>query len=123
MAVKAATISDVSPNGDGSAMQVVWAATTEADTFAAIKMPGYPARSLSVQGTFGSATVVLNGSIDGTNYSGLSNPAGTAISKTSAAVVGVFEATLYYQPAASGGSSQSLTVSMLFTTAQRRFPS
>lgn len=119
MAAKAATITDVSPNGDGSAMQAVWAAATEADTFAAIKMAGFSARSISIQGTFGSATVVLNGSIDGTNYSGLSNAAGVAISKTSAAVVGVFEATLYYQPAASGGSSQSLTVSMLFTGPRR----
>lgn len=121
MAVKAATISDVSFKGDGSAMQVVWAAATEADTFAAILMAGYDARSISIQGTFGSATVVLNGSIDGTNYSGLTNMAGTAISKTSAAVSGVSEAVVYYQPAASGGTAQSLTVSMLFT-GPRRYP-
>jgi hypothetical protein len=121
MAVKAATITDVSFKQDGTAMQVVWAAATESDTFAPVKMPEYGARSISIQGTFGSATVVLNGSIDGTNYSGLTNPAGVAISKTSAAVVGVFESTVYYQPAASGGTGQSLTVSMLFVGV-RRYP-
>ena len=122
MTVKAATISDVSPNGDGSAMLAVWPTTTEADTFGAIKMPGYAARVVSIQGTFGGATVVLAGSVDGTNYSNLSNPAGSTISKTGAAVVGVWEAPLYYQPSASGGTGQGLVVSMLFTN-PRRFPS
>lgn len=120
MAVKSATISDVSPNGDGSAMQVVWAAATSADTFAAVKMPGFSARSVSIQGTFGSATVVVNGSIDGTNFSGLTNMAGTALSKTSAFCGGISDAVLYYQPAASGGGgSQSLVLSMLFTGPRR----
>lgn len=121
MAVKACTITDVSPNGDGSAMQAVWASATEADSFAAIKMPGFLARSISIQGTFGSATVVINGSIDGTNYSGLTNMAGSALSKTSAFCGGVGDAVLYYQPAASGGSSQILVVSMLFTKATRGY--
>lgn len=119
MAVKAVTVTDVSKVGDGSAMLAVWAAATEADTFAAVPMPEYQARSISIQGTFGGATVVVNGSIDGTNFTGLTNPAGVAISKTSAAVVGVFEAVRYYQPAHSGGSSESLTVSMLFIGPRR----
>lgn len=121
MAVKTATVSDVSYKGDGSAMLAVWQATTESDSFAPVKMPEYTARSISIQGTFGGATVVVNGSLDGTNYTGLSNPAGNAISKTSAAVVGVVESTVYYQPAASSGSSQSLVVSMLFV-GPRRYP-
>lgn len=122
MATKAAVISDVSFKGDGSAMLAVWPNATESDTLSPVKMPEYTARTISIQGTFGGATVVINGSIDGTNYSGLTNPAGSAISKTSAAVVGVFEATQYYQPVASGGSSQILTVSMLFI-GQRKYPS
>lgn len=121
MAVKVATISDVSFKQDGSAMLAVWASATEADTFAAVKMPEYVQRTVSIQGTFGGATVVVNGSIDGTNYTGLTNPAGVAISKTSAAVVGVFESTQYYQPAASGGTGQVLVLSMLFVGA-RRYP-
>lgn len=121
MAVKAVTFSDVSAKTDGSAILAVWAATTEADTFVAVKMPEYSSRSISIQGTFGGATVVVNGSIDGTNFTGLTNPAGSAISKTSAAVVGVFESVVYYQPSASGGTGQSLTVSMLFVR-QRQYP-
>ena len=121
MAVKAATTTDVSVNGDGSALMAVWASAAAADSWAAIKMPGYTARSVSAQGTFDSATVVLNGSIDGTNYTGLTDMAGVAISKTGAAVSGVSEATLYYQPAASGGGgSQALVLSMLFTSVPRR---
>lgn len=119
MATKVATVTDASFKGDGSAMKAVWATATESDTLAPISMPEYSARSISIQGTFGGATVVINGSIDGTNYSGLSNPAGSAISKTSAAVVGVFESTVFYQPVASGGSSQILTVSMLFVGPRR----
>lgn len=119
MAVKAATLTDVSANGDGSAMQAVWASAATGDTCAAIKMPGFTARSISIQGTFDSATVVVNGSIDGTNYSGLTNMAGSALSKTSAFCGGVSDATLYYQPAFSGGGgSQALVISMLFTRAR-----
>lgn len=121
MAAIAAVVSDVSYKGDGSAMLAVWIGVTEADTLSPVKLPEYGARSVSIQGTFGGATVVVNGSIDGTNYTGLTNPAGVAISKTSAAVVGVFESVVYYQPVASGGSSQILAVSMLFV-GPRRYP-
>ena len=119
MAVKKVTISDVSFKGDGSAMLAVGDAATEADTLAALSMPEYTARTVSIQGTFGGATVVVNGSLDGTNFAGLNNLAGSAISKTSAATVGVQDNVRYYQPAMSGGSSQSLVVSMLFIGAKR----
>jgi|SRR3954466_7942308 hypothetical protein len=119
MAVIKATITDMSSKGDGSAQRVVWAAVTESDTFAAAAMPEYTARSVHVSGTFGGATVVLNGSNTGTNYFGLNNMAGTAISVATEALKQVLEGVINYQPAASGGTSQSLTVTMLFVGPRR----
>lgn len=119
MAAIKATITDVSAKTDGSAMSVVWSGVTESDTFAAVAMPAYTARSVHVSGTFGSATVVLNGSNTGTNYFGLNNLAGTAISITSEGLKACQEAVINYQPSASGGTSQSLTVTMLFVGPRR----
>lgn len=119
MAAIKATVTDVSARGDKSAMQVVWAAVTESDTFAAIAMPEYSQRSVHVSGTFGGATVVMNGSNTGANYFGLGNLAGTAISLTSEGLRQVLEGVINYQPAASSGSAQSLTVTMLFVGPRR----
>lgn len=100
--------------GDG-AWQVTWTPCTNADTCAAVRMPGYSARSIQAEGTFGSATVVLNGSIDQSNFRGLTKTGTTAISITTAAINLVQEAVSDYQPAFSGGDgTQSLTITMMF---------
>lgn len=114
-----AVITDISPSGDKSAMQALWTLVTESNTLGPVYMPAYTARSISFEGTFGGATAVINGSNDGTNYSGLNNLQGSAVSKTSAAIVQIQESTIYYQPAISGGSSQSMTVTMLFVGPRR----
>jgi len=114
MATIKPTVTDVSFKGNGSAWQVQWTPVTEADTCAVVKFPEYADRSIQVAGTFGSATVVLNGSNDGTNFAGLRDPSHTAISITSAAIQAVLENTVYTQPSISGGTGQSLTISMLF---------
>jgi hypothetical protein len=50
-------------------------------------MPGFADRAIQVGGTFGAGgTVVIEGSIDGTNYVTLTDPQGNAISKTAAAI-------------------------------------
>lgn len=109
---------DVSDKGDGSALAVVWTPLTNADTCRAFQAPAYSARSIQASGTFGSATVVLNGSNTGTNFFGLNNLAGSAVSITSEAIKQCQDTVRYYQPAFSGGDgTQSLTVTMLFTRA------
>lgn len=92
-----------------------WASVTETDTFEPLELTSKRFRSLCIQvgGTFGGATVVVNGSNDDTTYAGLDDQAGTAISVTAAAVKNIGDFPLYVKPVASGGTGQSLTVKLL----------
>lgn len=90
--------------------EYVWTSLTENDTAAAVEFPGNGDKTVQVTGTFGGATVVLQGSLDGSNWATLKDGAGTAISFTSAGLASVLENVAYVRPSASGGTSQSLTV-------------
>lgn len=105
--------SGVGQNPNGPSCIVTWAGITEADTCDPVELVGLPDRSIQFAGTFGSATVVAQGSNDGTNYVTLTDPQGNAISKTSAGIEMIAEVARYTRPSASGGTGQSLTVSML----------
>ena len=85
---------------------------TESDTFVAVgsRWADYSDRSAQIVGTFGGATVVVNGSNDGTNYAPVTDPQGNAISKTSAAIEAISEATLFVRPTHSGGTAESMNV-------------
>lgn len=68
-------------------------------------------RCIQVAGTFGSATVTVHGSNDGTNYAALRDNTGTAISITTAAIRQIGEIPTYVKPVISGGDgTQSLTI-------------
>lgn len=115
MAAIAPTITDVSPTGDGSALQVVWTPVTSAgsDTCNPVYYPKHSTKSIQVSGTFGGSSTALNGSNDGTNYAALNNPAGSAIAITAAKVSGVLENTAYIQPVNTGGTASSVSITML----------
>lgn len=114
MATIKPTVTDVTFRGNGAAFQVQWTPCTENDTCAAVRLPEYADRSFQVEGTFGGATVLLKGSNDNSTFEGLRDPSHTAISMTSAGLQAVLENTIYTQPTYSGGSGQSLTITMLF---------
>ena len=63
-------------------------------------------------GTFSAATLVFEGSNDGTNYFTLSNPSGTALSFTAAGLMQVTEATAWVRPHVTAGSGANLTVTL-----------
>lgn len=69
-------------------------------------------RSVQVAGTFAGATLVLEGSNDGANYFTLSNPAGAALSFTSAGLMQVNQPTAWVRPRVTLGSGASLTVTL-----------
>ena len=100
----------ITPNPDARSFVVKWLLVTENDTCAAVQLPAYPDRSVQVTGTFGSATVLIKGSNDGTTYATLNNPADAALSFTATGLEGIAEATAYLQPSISGGTSQSLNI-------------
>ncbi len=97
------------------AAKVVWSAVTEADTFAATAVGSrYPDRGITVQGTFGSATVLVKGSYDGTNYFTLHGQSGL-LSFTAAGGDIMIEAPPYLQLTHSGGTSESVTATVIMT--------
>lgn len=114
MATIAHTIDAIKTYGD-RAHVVSWALLTAANEVGnAVEMTGSADRSVQIIGTFDSATVVIQGSNDGTNWASLTDPQGNAISKTAAALEAISELTRYVRPLTSGGGgSQSLTVLLL----------
>lgn len=96
-------------------LKITWASVTENDTFAATQCGSlYTDRTVQVVGTFGSATVLIKGSHAGSTYFTLSMPAGSA-SFTDAGGGVLNEVTQYLQPTHSGGSSESVTVTIILT--------
>lgn len=115
MTVRSATVLNVGLRDDASAILATWAGIGDADTCSPLALyPEYATKSVHVSGTFGGATIVLNGSNTGTNFFGLKDLQGNAISKTQEGLSAVQETVAQYQPATSSGSGSSVTVTMLF---------
>lgn len=112
-----ATISHVRSQPAGNGIEkVFWETLTEADTATAV-IPSATApaiASVQVTGTFGGATVVLQGSNDGTNYFTLKDTAGSDISLTAAGGADFSVGCLQIRPSASGGSSQDVDITVIF---------
>ena len=89
-----------------------WETLTENDTASRLELAGtLPAiASFQVVGTFGGATVVLQGSNDGTNWVTMKDTAGNDVSLTATGSAEVSSAMRYFRPSASGGSSQDVDV-------------
>ncbi len=106
------------PSGGIDAVVITWANVGDADTCKAVSRPDLADKSVQVEGTFGGATMKLQGSNDSTtgsdgNFETLNDPTGNAISLTSAGLKQVTEATAWIKPATSGGTGSSLTVTVL----------
>lgn len=113
----------ITPTYDGAydkALEVFWEALTESDTAAAWVPSGLEALIAGVQvtGTFGGATVVLEGSWDGTNYETLRSIDGAAISLTAAGYAEFATTAKVIRPSASGGSSQDVDITIIARGAQ-----
>jgi hypothetical protein len=98
------------PSPDIRSFVIKWTAVTEADTCAPVAIPTHADRSVQVNGTFGGATAVIQGSNDGTNYLTLNNPADAALSFSSAGLEAILESTAYIKPLISGGTGQTLNI-------------
>jgi hypothetical protein len=92
-----------------------WAAETTAGNASISRYaPLVSASTASVQvtGTFGGATVVLQGSNDGTNYVTIKDLTGTDISLTSAGIREFSSGCAFFKPSISGGTGDSLTITL-----------
>ena len=95
---------------------VSWAPLTTTNSDGSpLEMPGSADRSVQITGTFGAGgTVVIEGTIDGTNYVTLTDPQGNAISKTAAAIEAISELVRKIRPRVTAGDgTTSITVTMI----------
>lgn len=101
MATQNATLSD--PQGDGSVITAKWV-LTNTDDGAPFFAPQWADRSAQVgitSDTFGTGTIVIEGSNDGTTWTQLRNPQGVSLAFTAAGLNQILENTTYIRPRAS----------------------
>lgn len=119
MATITPTLTQVNDTTPFDGVKAVWTPVTENDTCAAVTLANYSDRSIQATGTFGGGTVNCQGSNDGTNFANLTDPGQTTIAITSVGIKQVTEASIKTRPATSGGTGQSLTITMFFRTTIR----
>jgi hypothetical protein len=91
-----------------------WAGLGVADDGRAVEYSEFADRSVQFAGTFGGASVSLQGSNDGVNWHILSDPFGAPITKTTGSLVAVTEMTRYVRPLVSGGDGTTAITCTLF---------
>lgn len=96
-------------------VQTQWVAASTANAPSALLVKNNAARKASVQvtGTFGGATVAIQGSNDGTNYVTLKDVTNTAMTGTAAAYYEFETSALYIKPLISGGTGDSITITVV----------
>lgn len=98
--------------GAQSVMSSVWN-LGNADEGNPCNLIDFADRSVQVQGTFGAATVVIEGSNDGVNYHTLRDPQGVTLSFTQAGLKQVLESCLYIRAKSSGGTGTEVVVTLI----------
>lgn len=112
-----ATITPVIDNDNsysGTTITYLWETLTESDTAASqrVNISGTVLSSVSVVGTFGGATVLLQGSHDNTNWFTVKDSAGNDVSFTAAGSAETPSTFVFYRFSASGGTSQDVDCRM-----------
>ena len=102
-------------------LQTRWTTFAGVTTSIPISAPHLPDKTISAHGTWGSATLVVQGSDDGTNYFTLndSRGEGNAVSLTADNIVTILENPRYIQVKTTGGTGTSLTVTITAQSGQR----
>lgn len=105
------------PSGGIDAVIATWANIGDADTCVGVKRPDLADRSVQAEGTFGGATITMQGSNNSTtgsdgNWETLTVPSGTNVTFAAAGIKQVTEATGWIRPSTAGGSGSSITVTM-----------
>lgn len=93
--------------------RITWTGVSTADTMTAygpITNRALEFASVLLSGTWGSATVTLGGSEDGTTYLTLKDRANTSVSATANARFELSTSASYLKPASSGGTNDNVDV-------------
>lgn len=99
--------------------QTVWAHLGNADQGTPDQLSRFPLHSVQISGTFGGATVVLQGSDDGTTYFTLKDVLGNNVSATSAARFDLENVPMHTRPSTSGGTGTDVTVTVTSRSVSR----
>ena len=99
-------------NTRDGAIVTTWAAMAGTDDCAPFRLPSSADLTFQLAGTFGGATVTLQGSNNGTNWHALSQkgPASANMSYAVSAVHAANETPLFVRPFITGGTGSSITV-------------
>jgi hypothetical protein len=98
----------------GNSYMASWTLTTADHTGDSYEHPGAADRTVQASGTFGGATVAIEGSNNGSTWSPLTDPGGTAITFTSAGIEAIAENPLYVRARLSvTGIGATIVVNML----------
>lgn len=90
-----------------------FAAMANGDTTLPLTFPNAGARTIQVQGTFGTGgTVIVEGSDDGANWYQLNDPSGTAISFTAAGLKQIREDSVFVRARVTGGDGTTAIVAL-----------
>lgn len=87
-----------------------WETLTAGDDGEPVLRIEFVDRSVQVIGTFGGATILIQGSNDGVNYYTLNDLQGNALTFSVAGLKGVAEPTKYIKPVVSGGATVDIDV-------------
>lgn len=105
--------------GNFACRVATWASIGDSDTCTPVSFPDLTDRSVQVFGTFGGASIAIQGSNDaGTTFAPLNDPGGTVIGITTAKIKAILENSEQIKPVTSGGTGSSLTVCILFHLSQ-----
>lgn len=111
-----ASITPTYPSSEGTpGVKIVRWALANADDGVGVVTAPFADKTVTITGTFGGATVVVQGSNDSTDgtdgtWITLVDPQGTGISKTSAAIEAILENPLWIRATSSGGSGSAIVV-------------
>jgi hypothetical protein len=102
-------------SGNSQTLVVAWIGLANGDSGAPVPFSQYADKSAQVVGTFGAGgTLRIEGSLDGDNYSALTDPQGNDLDFTEAKIEAISEAVRYVRPRVVGGDGTTLlNVTML----------
>lgn len=91
-----------------------WLGLAVGDDGAPVEMSFLTDRTVQVVGTFGSASVIIEGSLNGTDYAVLTDPQGNGLTVSAAKIETIMEAVAYVRPRITGGDgTTNLSVTIL----------
>lgn len=93
-----------------SRLKAIWEALGNATTGAAADMGAYADKTVQIVGTFGGATVTIQGSSDLTNWVTLNDTEGDPLAETSAGMFVILENPAYIRAITSGGTGTDVDV-------------